>query len=185
MKQKSIIIASVTGLLVGCILGVAGSVVPSDTFRNLAWATGSVGIIMAGALLALFYFRNGYDIMAAGFVILALGEAVVFSSCATNPDNNIPSFGAGSFLWALSIAALSLQKFFPLVVRVTGIIASVLFASVSISIFSGQQVNALSRPFPFLAYPFYAATLVGWAWTLLRKYSIFSPGFYRDPDKIY
>ncbi len=185
MKQKSILATSAIGLLVGCILGVAGSVVPSDTFRNLAWATGSVGIIAAAALLAVFYFRTGYDIMAAGFVILALGELVVFSSCATNPDNNIPSFGAGSFLWALAIAALSLQKFFPLFVRFTGIIAAILFASVSVSIFSGQQVNALSRPFPFLAYPFYAATLVGWAWTLFRKYSIFSPGFYRDPEKIY
>jgi hypothetical protein len=185
MKEKSIIVTSVTGLLVGCILGVAGSVVPSDSFRNLAWATGSAGIIVASGLLAIFYFRKGYDIVAAGFLILALGESVVFSSCATSPGDNIPSFGAGSFLWALSIAILSLQKFFPLIVRFTGIVAALLFASVSVSIFTGQQVNALTKPFPFLAYPFYAATLVGWVWTLLRKYSISRPGFYRDPDKVY
>lgn len=170
----------------GCILGVAGSVVHSDTFRNLAWAAGSAGIIVAAGLLAIYHFRKGYDVMAAGFFILALGEAVVFSSCATSPGDNIPSFGAGSFLWALSIAILSVQKFFPLFVRVTGIIASILFASVSVSIFIGQQVNALSKPFPYLAYPFYAVTLVGWVWTLLRKYPIFSESrFYRDPDKIY
>ena len=185
MKQKSILATSAIGLLVGCILGVAGSVVPSDTFRNLAWASGSAGIIVAAGLLAMFYFREGYDVVAAGFLILALGESVVFSSCATNPDNNIPSFGAGSFLWALSIAILSVQKFFPLFVRITGVIAAVLFASVSVSIFIGQQVNAMTKPFPYLAYPFYAATLIGWAWTLFRKYSIFSPGFHRDPDKIY
>jgi hypothetical protein len=185
MRERSIIVIAATGLLIGCALGVAGSIVPSDTFRNLAWATGSAGIIVAGALLAVFHFRKGYDVVAAGFLILALGESVVFSSCATSPGDNIPSFGAGSFLWALSIAILSLQKFFPLIVRLTGITGSLLFASVSISIFSGQQVNALSKPFPFLAYPFYAATLIGWAWTLFRKYSISQPGFYRDPDKVY
>src|SRR4030095_1848999 len=164
MREKSIIITSVTGLVVGCILGVAGSVVPSDTFRNLAWATGSAGIIVAAGFLAMFYFRKGYDVIAVGFLILALGESVVFSSCATNPDDNIPSFGAGSFLWALSIAILSVRKFFPLFVRVTGVIAAILFGSVSVSIFIGQQVNAMTKPFPYLAYPFYAATLVGWAW---------------------
>jgi len=185
MRERSIVVIAAIGLLIGCALGMAGSIVHSDAFRNLAWATGSVGIILAAALLAMFYFRKGNDVAAVGFLILALGESIIFSSCATRPDDNIPSFGAGSFLWALSIAILSVQKLFPLFVRFTGIVGALLFASVSVSIFSGQQVNALSKPFPFLAYPFYAATLIGWAWTLFRKYSISQPGFYREPDKVY
>lgn len=170
MKQNRIIIAAI-GLLVGCILGVAGSVVPSDTFRNLAWAAGSAGIILAGALLTIWYFRKGWDGVAAGYLLLVLGESVVFSSCATNLDDNIPSFGAGTFLWALSMATLSFQKTFPVFVRFTGIVAAGLFATVSLLIFTNYPVNALARPLPFLAYPFYAATLVGWAWTLLRRHS--------------
>jgi len=172
MKEKPIVITSATGLLLGCILGMAGSVVPSDTFRNLAWATGSAGIILASTLLTLYYFRKGYDMVAAGYLILAIGESVVFSSCATNLDSNIPSFGAGTFLWALAMAVLSFQKVFPLFVSCTGIIAAILFAIVSVLIFTGSPVNALTKPLPFYAYPFYAATLVGWAWTLIKKQSI-------------
>ena len=173
MKEKRIIIA-VIGLLMGCVLGIAGSVVPSDTFRNITWALGSAGIIAAGGLLTMYYLRKGWDGVAAGFLLLAIGESVVFSSCATNLDDNISSFGAGTFLWALSMVALSLQKIFPLFVRFTGIIAAVLFAVVSILIFTGHPLNALAKPLPFLAYPFYAATLVGWAWTLVRRHAVTS-----------
>lgn len=171
MKEKSILITSATGLLIGCVLGIAGSVVPSDTFRNLAWATGSAGIILSSILLCVYYFRKGHDGVAAGFIILAIGESVVFSSSATNLDDNFSSFGAGSFLWALAIAVLSLQKVFPLFVRLTGIVGSILFAVAAVLIFTGQHVNPLTKPLPFLAYPFYSATLVGWAWTLLTKHN--------------
>jgi hypothetical protein len=67
---------------------------------------------------------------------------------------------------------LSLQKLFPLWVRFTGVIGAILFAAASILILTGQHVNPLTKPLPFLAYPFYAATLVGWAWSLLRKHSL-------------
>jgi len=168
MKEKEIVRIASVGLLIGCVLGMAGSMVPSATFRNVAWATGSAGIILAGALLAMRFFRNGRDGAAAGFLTLAIGEAIVFSSCATNLDENISSFGAGTFLWALAVASLSIQKVFPLFVRFTGAVAASLFATAAILIFTGHPVNALAKPLPFLAYPFYSATLVGWAWTLLR-----------------
>jgi hypothetical protein len=117
----------------------------------------------------MYYFRKGYDLIAAGFLTFAIGETVVFVSCTTNLDDNSRSFGAGVFLWALSISVLSLRKVFPLSVRLTGIISAVLFAVVSFLIFTGHSVNALTKPLPFYAYPFYAATLVGWAWTLIKK----------------
>jgi hypothetical protein len=172
MKEKPIIITSAAGLLVGCILGIAGSVIPSTTFRPLAWAIDSAGLILAGALLSMYYFRKGHDPVAAGFLVFAIAETVVFSSCTTKLDDNISSFGAGSFLWALSIAFLSLQKLFPLFVRCTGMIAAVSFATVSVLIFTGHPLNALARPLPFFAYPFFAATLVGWAWTLLKNLTL-------------
>jgi len=171
MKEMPIVITAAIGLLLGCILGVTGSVVSSATLRSLAWAIDSAGLILAGALLTMYYFRKGYDVVAAGFLTFAIAETVVFSSSATNLDDNIPSFGAGTFLWAISIAVLSLQNVFPLFVRCTGIIAAVLFAIVSVRIFTGHPLNALASPLPFYTYPFFGATLVGWAWTLVRRHS--------------
>jgi hypothetical protein len=64
---------------------------------------------------------------------------------------------------------ISSQTLFPLFVRVTGIIAAVLFGVVAFRIFTGHPLNALTRPLPFFAYPLYAATLVGWAWALIFR----------------
>jgi hypothetical protein len=171
MKEKSIVVIAAVGLLVGCVLGMCGSIVSSAEFRSVAWGIGSASLILAAALLTVFYFRKGDDMLAAGFLIYAIAETAVFSSCAADLDSNISSFGAGTFLWALAIAVLSLQKKFPIFVRCTGIIASVSFAIVSLLIFTGHPVNALAKPLPFFAYPFFAVTLAGWAWSLLREHA--------------
>jgi len=81
----------------------------------------------------------------------------------------MPAFGTGTCLWALSIAVVSSQRIFPLFVRATGFISSILFLIVAFRIFTGESINALTKPLPFFAYPFYAATLAGWAWTLLFR----------------
>ena len=169
MKQKLITRAAATGLVIGCVLGLIGTFVPSDKTRNVLWAVDSCGLILAAALLTLYLFRKGYDVAGAGFLIFAIAESIVFSSCAVNLDESIPSFGTGICLWALSIAVVSSQKLFPLFVRCTGIVAAGLFGFVAFSIFSGHPLNALAKPLPFFAYPFYAATLTGWAWTLLFR----------------
>jgi hypothetical protein len=169
MKQNLIIRIAAMGLLTGCVLGIIGSVVPSDTIRSILWAIDSCGLILAAALLTVYCFKQGYDVAGAGFLIFAIAQSIVFSSCAVNLDESIPAFGTGTCLWALSIAVVSSQKLFPLFVRCTGITAAVLFAVVAFRIFTGHPLNALARPVPFFAYPFYAATLVGWAWTLLFK----------------
>jgi hypothetical protein len=83
-------------------------------------------------------------------------------------NQNITSFGAGVSLWAASLALISFQNLFPVVVRLTGFIAVVLFTIVSVQIFTGHPVTGLTEPLPFYAYPFFAATIFGWGWTLLR-----------------
>ncbi len=147
---------------------MVGSFVPSASLRSLAWGLDGVGLIVAGALLAIYYFRKGEDATAAGFSIFILGEALILSSSGIDLDANVPSFGAGTALWAASLALISFQKVFPLFVRSTGFIAAALFAIVAVQIFIGQPINALTKPLPFFAYPFFAATIFGWAWKLLR-----------------
>lgn len=169
MKEKSILITASTGLLIGCTLGMAGAFVPSDIARNILWAIDSCGLILAAALLTLYFSRNGHDMVGAGFLIFAIAESIIFFSCAGNLNASIPAFGTGTCLWALSIAVVSSQRIFPLFVRATGFISSILFLIVAFRIFAGESINALTEPLPFFAYPFYAATLAGWAWTLLFR----------------
>ncbi len=169
MKKTLILRTAATGLLIGCVLGMIGTLVPSDTTRNILWAIDSCGLIFAAALLLPYCFKKGYDVAGAGFLIFAIAQSIVFASCAVNLDESVSVFGTGTCLWALSIAVISSQKLFPLFVRCTGIIAAVLFGVVAFSIFTGHRINALARPLPYFSYPFYAATLIGWAWTLLFR----------------
>ena len=157
-----------TGLFIGGIFGMVGSFAPSASLRGLAWGLDGVGLIVATALLTVYYFRKGYDTIAAGFLIFAIGEALILSCNATDLNANASSFGAGTSLWAASLALISFQNLFPMVVRLTGFIAAVLFSITSVQIFIGLPVNTLSEPLPFYAYPFFAATIFGWGWMLLR-----------------
>jgi len=168
MEEKSIKLTASIGLLIGGVLGMAGSFVPSASLRSLAWGLDGIGLIVAGALLAVYYFRKGEDAAAAGFLIFILGEALILSSSGINLDASIPSFGGGTALWAASLLLISSQKVFPVFVRGTGFIAAALFAVVSVQIFIGHPLNALTEPLPFFAYPFFAATIFGWAWKLVR-----------------
>jgi hypothetical protein len=160
-------IASV-GLFTGGIFGITGSFVSSASLRGLAWGLDGVGLILAGALLTIYYFRKGHDTLGAGFLIFIVGEGLILSCNAIDLNENASSFGAGTSLWATSLALISFQNMFPRVVRLTGFIAAVLFAVVSVQIFTGHAVNALTKPLPFYAYPFFAATIFGWGWMLLR-----------------
>ena len=169
MNQKLIKLTAVAGLFVGGILGMAGSFISSPSLRSLAWGVDGVGLILATSLLTIHYFRKELDVTAGGFLIFAIGEGLILSSSGIDLDAGISSFGAGISLWAASLFVISFQKTFPLFIRCTGLLAAVLFSIVAVQIFTGNQLNALTKPLPFYAYPIFVITIFGWAWTLLKE----------------
>ena len=169
MNDKSLRILASIGLAVGGALGMAGSFAPSASLRGLAWGIDGVALVMASALLAVLFFRRGQDIVAAGFLVFAVGEGVILQGAAMDLAASVPSFGAGTILWAMALALISSQRVFPCVVRGLGIAAAIMFAVVAVRIFTGTPLSPLSRPLPFFAYPVFVATFVGWIWTLLKS----------------
>jgi hypothetical protein len=93
-------ILAATGLAVGAVFGMAGTFTPSASLRGLAWGIDGVGLVMAAALLTLVFYREGQDLVASGFLVFALGEGIILSSAAMDLVASIPSFGAGTSLWA-------------------------------------------------------------------------------------
>lgn len=160
---------AVTGLVVGAVLGMAGAFAPSASLRGLAWGLDGTALIVATALLTIHHFRRGNDVVAAGFLVFVVGEALILSGAAMDLDASAPAFAAGVGLWAASLAMVSASSTMPTVVRGTGLVASLLFAVVAVQMFSGRALTPLSEPLPFFAYPFLAATLFGWAWVHYRR----------------
>lgn len=156
------------GLVIGAVLGMAGTFVSSPSLRGLLWGVDGIALIVATALLALRHFRQGHDVVAAGFLVFVAAETLILATAAMEPLAGVPLFGSGVGLWAASLILVSAPKVMPSWVRVVAVIGAVLFLVVALQIFTGRPVTALSRPLPFFAYPFLAATLFGWAWTHYR-----------------
>lgn len=168
MRDRRLRLLASLGLVVGGILGVAGTFAPSDSLRGLAWGIDGAGIVMAGAILTVVFYRMEQDLVAAGFLVLAIGEGLILSCAAMDLDSSVPFFGAGSSLWAMALALVSLPSVFPFPVRTLGLIAASMFASTALQIFSGVHLTAISSPLPFYAYPVFVATFFGWIWTLFK-----------------
>ena len=107
-------------------------------------------------------------LVASGFLVFAIGEALILSTARMELVPSVPMFGTGVALWSASLALVSASRIMPALVRGVGVLGSMLFAVVALQIFSGRVLTPLSEPLPFLAYPFLAATLFGWAWVHYR-----------------
>jgi hypothetical protein len=169
LSEQALRFVSSGGLVIGSALGMAGTFVPSASVRGLLWGLDGVALIVATAILTIHYLRKGSDVVAAGFLVFVVGQALILSSAAMELAASGPAFGAGASLWAASLFILSVPRVAPVWVRIAGTIAGLLFSVVAVQIFTGHEITPLSQPLPFFAYPFFVATLLGWAWE--RYYS--------------
>lgn len=168
MNSRRLAICAAISLVLGGLLGLAGSFAPAEV-RGIAWGLDGTLLVMGALLLAVHHLKLGNEQLAAGFLTFVAGQTLVVSGSAMDLAAGAPSFGAGIGLWAAGLALVSASAAMPLFVRATGAIAAVLFAIVAIRIYGGAALTSLSRPLPFNAYPFLVLTLFGWAWAHYRR----------------
>lgn len=168
MNDSRLRLIAASGLVVGAVLGLAGTFAPSAALRGLAWGLDGTALIVACAMLAVHHCRRGNDLAAAGFLVFVVGEALLLAGVAMTLEASAPSFGAGVGLWAASLVLVSASNTMPLFVKSVGFMGALLFAVVAVRNFMGAALTPLSEPLPFFAYPFLAATLLGWAWVHYR-----------------
>lgn len=151
-------------LVIGALLGLAGSFAPTASLRGLAWGIDGTALIVAASLLAVHFLRLGAQSVAAGFLVFIAGQTLVLSGSAMTLDASSPLFAAGAALWAAALALISFANVMPLAVRALGVVAALLFAATALQVFSGTSLTPLSEPLPVFAYPVFVLTLFGWAW---------------------
>ena len=170
-RQRRNDIIAIIGLILGATLGIGGTLVSSDSLRQIFWTLDGVGVVVATSMLAVRFFRDGDDIAAAGFLVFALGESLLVSGTAAGLDASVPSFGGGVALWSAGLILISLSNSLATWIRVVHVVAAVLFAIVSFRIASGEHLVPTSSPLPFLAYPFVVLGFVGWIMTVMKSRS--------------
>jgi hypothetical protein len=162
-------IIAIVGLALGAVFGLAGTLVTKPNLRNASWGLDALGLVMAASLLAVKFLRKGKEIVAGGFLVFAIGEAVMLSGTAAGLTGSVPAFAAGTGLWATSLLMISIPREFSVAVRAIGVAASILFFITSFRIFWGAPLSPISSPLPYFAYPFLVLTFLGWIWTLWKK----------------
>src|SRR5262245_41700776 len=162
--KNSVNIVAVVGLALGGVFGLVGTLLTQRNLQAAAWGIDGVGLIVATALLTLKFFRKGNDVVAAGFLVFAIGDSVMLVGTAAWLAESVPSFAAGTALWSSALLLTSAPKEFASWVRLAGIVGSILFAVTAARMFWGEQVLPTSSPLPFFAYPFLVLTLAGWIW---------------------
>lgn len=170
--HRSLNIVAVIGLGLGAVFGLAGTLVTQASLRNILWGIDGAGLVMANTLLTLKFFRKGNDFVAAGFLVFGIGEGVMLSGTAAGLMGSVPSFAAGTALWATALLLISIPKEFVFWVRLIGVASSILFAVTATRIFLGAPLSPISSPLPVFGYPFLVLTFIGWMWTLLRENSL-------------
>jgi hypothetical protein len=103
-----------TCLVVGALLGLAGSFAPSPALRGLAWGVDGIALIVATALLAVHFLSRGNQSLAAGFLVFMAGQTLVLSGSAMSLEASAPSFAAGAGLWAAALLLISAPNVMPL-----------------------------------------------------------------------
>lgn len=156
-------------LVVGAAFGMAGTFAPSASLRGLAWGLDGTALVVAGALLTVHYVRRGQDLAAAGFLVFVVGETLILACAAMELSASRPWFAAGTSLWAAALALVSASRVMPAIVNSVALVGAVLFAVVAAQLFWGRALTPLTSPLPFYAYPFLAATLIGWAVAHFRE----------------
>ena len=157
------------GRAVGGALGLAGAATTQPNLQAILWAIDSAALVIATSLLTTKYFRKGNDLVAAGFMVFAIGEAVLLSGTAAGPAGSVPAFAAGTALWATALLLISIPKLFNVPIRILGVASAILFIITSARIFWGEPLLPTSSPLPSFAYPLLVATFIGWIWTLWRE----------------
>jgi hypothetical protein len=168
MNRKRLKLFASACLVLGGVLGMAGSFLPSDV-RGIAWGLDGTVLVLGSALLAVHHIKLGHEQLAVGFLVFVAGQTLVVSGSAMELSVSSPTFAAGVGLWAAALALVSASSLMPVLARVTGTIASLMFATTALQTYGGLVLTPLSKPLPFYAYPFLVLTLFGWAWAHYRS----------------
>jgi len=104
MANRDARLIAPSGLVIGAVLGMAGTFVPSASLRGLLWGLDGIALVVATALLTIHHFRRGNDLVAGGFLVFVVGEALILAGAAMDLEASAPLFASSGASRRLRLA---------------------------------------------------------------------------------
>lgn len=157
----------VGGLVVFVVLGLVANIPGEGFLQDLLHALSSIGLVVASALLALREVRCGADLVASGFVILAIAQVVMWAGFGTGSE---ASFAAAMLFFTPALFLISLPSRFAYWVRIAGALAAIPFGAHGIAyLLNGSPPEGLLNAEGNIAYPVLIIAVIGWAVDVFRS----------------
>lgn len=166
--NRSTVYLSVIGLGIGALFGMTGSFVPNPQLQIGLYEISSVGLTVACILLGLKFFKENEELVAGGFLLFGIGEAVMSSGTTLGEVGGQAAFGAGIALYVPALLLICIPKLFPIWLRGLGVLASIPFLIASVYIFMGEPVYSSSN-ITGAGYGLLSLTIIGWMYVLWRS----------------
>ena len=167
MKNRYNLIASI-GLIIGAVFGIAGGMLTDAHMQACAYEISSIGLIYASAMLCILYLRQSQDVLAAGWLLMCIGEAAMSTGTGGGQPFSQPMFAAGMGIYLPALLMISIPAVYPLWSRISGLIAAGLFTITAGLIYSGTEVLS-THTLPTMAYTLLTIGMIGYIMTLLKK----------------
>jgi hypothetical protein len=155
-------------LAVGVVFGYGGNFLP-PTPQTVAEALSSVGLVVGSVLLALAFQRQGRDAVAAGLLVLAAAEIVLWNN---GRDGQLAVVGvaAAVMFYVPALLLISLPAVFPIWSRAAGALAALPFGAHAAQFLLGSPPSP-GGPYAIAGYTLMSIAMVGWIVAILRPHA--------------
>ena len=153
-------------LAVGVVFGVGGNFLP-DTAQIFAHLVSSVGLVVGCATMALALVHQRRDIVAAGLLVLAIAELVMWNNGPSAELGDI-AFASSVLFYVPGLLLVSIPAGFPIWSRIAGGMAAIPFGMHAVQFFLGEAPST-SGPYAITGYMLMSAAIVGWIVATLRR----------------
>jgi hypothetical protein len=167
MKNHINIIASF-GLAIGAIFGMSGLVFAEPVTQLCLFVISGVGLATGVGLLAVKFMREENDLIATGFLLFAIGEAISTLNAAGDEESAVSAFAGCMLFYVVGFLLISVPARFPNWVRITGLAAAIPFLVAAARFYLGQGLDT-SDTLPGIGYSLLTITIIGWIVTLLQE----------------
>ena len=150
------------------VIGFTGSMFSDLVLQHFAWAVTAFFMIIGASLLSSKLTREGHDIPAAGFIVLSIAQATSYAFIATH-DAGQEQFGAVIAIFIPGLILISIYGPVPLLIRIAGLLSSLLFAILALCIYKGVTNDWVQPLFTTSAYMLMNFVTLGWAWMIYRQ----------------